>query len=493
MRTERRPRLGTWLATAVVVAALAIILIFLPRFEEGEVPTVAVAPANNSEMNRELATDLMVSLDGLSAARTDSMRLLDAAATAEPDFRFEVGSFKEQGQVGASVMLTDGRDRSIMWSRRFREPEGKGADLKQHLSYASAAVLACALEAFSARPEINQRTLKLFLTACASGEEVDDPRNIVQMFREVVKQAPRFAGGWKGLLTTESVIVATESYPESAATRPILRSHIAEARKLDPLMPEAFSAELNLIPGADIDGQMAVISRAIAAHPDDPGINSQLSYLLSLVGRAREATSYAKRAAELDPLSPTVMAAYVTMLGWTGQQEAARSVLDSAEKRWPGATSVIDARWRYHLRFGDPREALRLIDSGAVENYGLRTYLAARIDPTPMNIRRAVADAELQARTMPRAIGILIQTLGEFGRNDQAYARLLNGSAWDPTFVNQAIFRPGLRAFRRDVRMMQVAKKSGLADYWVKSGKWPDFCSEPDLPYDCRHEIAKLS
>lgn len=490
MQSRRQP--AGWMMVAALSTALALAALFYWQQWEGpQIPTVAVAPADNSAENRELARDLMVSLDGLSAARAGTMRLLASDESGEPDLRFEVGSITDQGEIGASVMLTDGRDQSIMWSRNLRLRGGKEADLKQQLSYTSAGVLACALEAISATPPIGQTTLKLFLTACASGAE--DPRNIVQMFRQVVKEAPRFPGGWKGLLATESVIVATETYPESRATAPLLRRHIAEARKLDPQMPEAFSAELFLIPGSDIDGQMELVSRAVALHPDNPGLNSQLSLLLSLVGRAKDAVAYAKRATELDPVSPDFLASYVTMLGWTGQREVALSVLGAAEKRWPGASSVLDARWRYHLRFGDPREALRLNQSGAVSASGLESYLAARIDPTQANIDRAVADAAAQAETTPRAIGVLIQTLAEFGREEEAYDRLLNGPRWDPTFVNQALFRPGLRNFRRDVRMMQVARKSGLVDYWMKSGKWPDFCSEPDLPYNCRQEAAKLT
>jgi hypothetical protein len=33
---------------------------------------------------------------------------------------------------------------------------------------------------------------------------------------------------------------------------------------------------------------------------------------------------------------------------------------------------------------------------------------------------------------------------------------------------------------------MPLAHRMGLVDYWIESGRWPDFCSEPDLPYDCR-------
>jgi hypothetical protein len=45
---------------------------------------------------------------------------------------------------------------------------------------------------------------------------------------------------------------------------------------------------------------------------------------------------------------------------------------------------------------------------------------------------------------------------------------------------------------RRDSRFMQLASHVGLADYRTKTGKWPDFCAEPGLPYDC-HAAAVAS
>jgi hypothetical protein len=32
-----------------------------------------------------------------------------------------------------------------------------------------------------------------------------------------------------------------------------------------------------------------------------------------------------------------------------------------------------------------------------------------------------------------------------------------------------------------------------LLSHWQKGGKWPDFCFEPDLAYDCKAEAAKLA
>jgi len=41
---------------------------------------------------------------------------------------------------------------------------------------------------------------------------------------------------------------------------------------------------------------------------------------------------------------------------------------------------------------------------------------------------------------------------------------------------------------------MAIMKKWGSQfDYWRKSGKWPDFCFDPKLPYDCKVEAAKLA
>lgn len=60
------------------------------------------------------------------------------------------------------------------------------------------------------------------------------------------------------------------------------------------------------------------------------------------------------------------------------------------------------------------------------------------------------------------------------------------------TITRKFLFRSSAARMRRDPRFMPLAAKIGLVDYWEKSGKWPDFCAEPGLPYDCR-EAAKAT
>jgi hypothetical protein len=53
-------------------------------------------------------------------------------------------------------------------------------------------------------------------------------------------------------------------------------------------------------------------------------------------------------------------------------------------------------------------------------------------------------------------------------------------------------YYPETKALRRDPRFWPLVARLGLTDYWRKSGHWPDFCSEPDLGYDCRKAAAAL-
>jgi hypothetical protein len=91
-------------------------------------------------------------------------------------------------------------------------------------------------------------------------------------------------------------------------------------------------------------------------------------------------------------------------------------------------------------------------------------------------------------------MGELIFTLGEFGRTDDLLKFLLaaKDESQFPYFV-EILFRPPQARLRADPRFMQVAAHLGLLDYWRRSGDWPDFCSEPGLPYDCKKEAAKLT
>jgi hypothetical protein len=55
------------------------------------------------------------------------------------------------------------------------------------------------------------------------------------------------------------------------------------------------------------------------------------------------------------------------------------------------------------------------------------------------------------------------------------------------------LFEPNLATMRQDKRIWRIFGAVGLAQYWLDSGQWPDFCSEEKLTYDCRVEAARVA
>jgi hypothetical protein len=78
-----------------------------------------------------------------------------------------------------------------------------------------------------------------------------------------------------------------------------------------------------------------------------------------------------------------------------------------------------------------------------------------------------------------------IRLLSRTGQVDEAYA-LFDASNSADRRANMFLFYPEMKAFRQDARFLPLTRRIGLYAYWQETGKWPDFCEEPDLPYDCR-------
>ena len=118
--------------------------------------------------------------------------------------------------------------------------------------------------------------------------------------------------------------------------------------------------------------------------------------------------------------------------------------------------------------------------------------IAARMEPSRANIERAAAET----RAMFARSGDFtsyVKYMGELGGEEEVYAAIAKFAKPLPQDNTYVYFTPGLKRFRADPRFMILARGVGLTDYWIKSGKWPDFCFEPGLPYDCKAEAGKVA
>jgi adenylate cyclase len=495
-RKSRRFVIIAGLAIAAALA-LAAIVSFNP-FGSGGADDIsaAVSPLDSSPESKALSNDLIAKLGAVSSQQGATLRLIDADSGSGADFLFQVGGSTEQGQPRASLLLLDGRRSAVLWSGQFERPAGGAADLRQEIGYTASQVLDCALDAYHSRQLASKLdALKSYLSGCAAVASTDsaDPEAETARFRQVVRAAPNFAAGWAQL-------ILAESEPSTPVQRRQLVADIAQARKLQPDLPEAYFAEMTLLPPEAYASALRLMDHALQENPASALLLGARSSLLFSVGRTSNAVADAKRAADLDPASPTVRNTYIYTLANSGRTEAAFDELRFAERFWPGSSDIAMTKYILNSRYGDPAEALAYVNSSAYDGdvQGARIYLEARMHPTPANVDRAIQLATKDFFAEPRsaakaqsAAGVL-QVLGIFGRRKELLDLALSLPPSDLYPIQEILFRPTVRILWLDPRSLVVAKRIGLLQYWANSGKWPDFCSQPGFPYDCKKEAAKL-
>ena len=495
-KRARAAKAFTWNRKSIsALAILALVIAAAGWFLTGRSaapPTVSVAAADTSTISQALARNLLVKLGVLQASNAHSIKIIEAGGKGA-DLNFKINGSREGDKVRASIALVSSADGAILWSQHYDQPNSTQSDLEAQIAYSAARVLGCAAEEASGdHGRLSDTGRRTYLNACATLAEIGwDKRSVLPLFRRVLEESPKFRPAWAKLLVAETDVMSfliTGRQPFEKM-RNQLREDVIAARKVDPDMAEATLAELELEGRNSVARVITIADKAKAQDPDNPIVLNARSLSLQTVGRMGEAISDAQRAAELDPLSPAHRNAYILALAYGGQIARARDELEEAKKLWPGARTVADAEQSLEVRFGDYVKAVR-----TGENYGpgSETYIKARGDPSDTNVAAFLDAMRPRPDGGARAI-FTLQALGEMGRVDDFFEYAEEVGAHKVIgFDSYALFRPWIAPARRDPRFIRLAKGIGLVDYWQTSGKWPDFCREPDLPYDGKAEAAKL-
>ena len=86
----------------------------------------------------------------------------------------------------------------------------------------------------------------------------------------------------------------------------------------------------------------------------------------------------------------------------------------------------------------------------------------------------------------------VFQLLAAAGQDDSAFdlarERISLGEVW----YRELLLMPAFGAGRRDPRVMELFEATGQLDYWLQTGKWADFCTDPELPYDCEEAALQF-
>lgn len=495
LKTPMRPRLRlwSWLAAAIAVV-LAIGFGAWRYFGAASPPVVEIAAADQSARSQAAADDLQVKLGSLSQLGQGKLLLASSDGIGRrSDLILRAADIGGDDQPRGNLMLLEGGNNSVLWTREFGAGLSQRADLRQQMALTAGRVLGCTSEARD-QGRLRRDLLKQFLDACASlaDIQVDDYDRPAVQLRTVVQQDPDFKPAWRRLLLVDSELIdLAASATDGEAARQQLKRDLAQVKAKFPDVPEIAIGELRNIPYIDFARRIQLLEAAANRAPDSAPLASELSSELASVGQSRASIAAAHRAAELDPLSPRMVANYIMALAYGGLVDSAREELGKAEKIWADTGALRDTQAAFFARFGDPLAALKLDPTG----YNTAFYLEARADPSATRIAKFKAGVD---EFRPKAVSAnqvawAIQGLAEFGLVDDVYYWLGRLSPEDGAKASGILFRPALAPVRRDPRFIPLASRIGLVRYWRASGNWPDFCNRPGIAYDCKAEAAKLS
>jgi tetratricopeptide (TPR) repeat protein len=479
----------------VAAAAVAAVLFWRPWAQSREIAiAVAASPASSDPAAAtDYANLVAADMAAFLPTRFDGARVIapaDAAGVTS-GYRMLISVSRHGKAADSSATLSDSDGRTILWSKSWNIADASAVDLKQQVSLSASRAAVCLIDAKGGEKRLSQPALGLYVSGCVGVGDADwSDAELLAIFERIVRLAPDFPPGWAYLAVGRAVYAAAQGPADKAAEKRA-REAIATARKLNPNSGLAYMSESLLVPD-DYLGELKLLNKGAEVDPDNALLQSFRADALRNVGRMADSVQAAKRAVEIDPLSPFTRGNYISALTYAGEFSRAKDDIAEARKKWPNDPAIDSAEFSFQYRYGDPKAAAilmpRALEFSDERLVPFRRIIAARLDPSPAKIDEAIQGWAQQDDRRGRNQYLL--ALGLFGRVDEAYRLLMDPESQASVDPN-ILFRPELAKVRADRRFMPVAARLGLVRYWRESGRWPDFCANERLAYDCRTEAAK--
>jgi Tfp pilus assembly protein PilF len=269
-------------------------------------------------------------------------------------------------------------------------------------------------------------------------------------------------------------------------TRAGARRSLDIAERLDPRVGEQWLGRAMLVEDARaIELSEKYLRQGLAVEPNSSHLNGFLSAYLANTGNGREAEVYALRAVELDPAKLALTSNAARIMVQNGKLREALDLLNAAELRHPHEPDFVWTRIRLLMFGGAPAQARALLDNeaelpgwmDAAKVVELRRIASAIENPESPDAKALAR--ELIARKTDDPASTIVP-LAAIGRSDAAIDMGMTEAVDVGLF-----FFPGAESALRHPRFPEVARYHGLWAYWKATGRWPDICRDPTLPWQC--------
>lgn len=466
-RSAARPRRIAVIALALLAlaaAAIGLVLRRSPPIAAGEVAIAAFTATKGDEAAalgyadsfRQRLTDT-----GISNAREGS------AAAARSEFVLDGAVTREEGGPRLVVHLFDRRSGATLWSWKGAPTEGAAWEAN-----VAAFALNCALDRRD--PARGPGLLSRYLYGCAAFLTQNGDASMYDAASQAAKIAPDDprALGFLAVAAAAESYIGTTSAAESRRFADESGAVSARALAIDKTNGDAIFAQCFAIPERDYARLEKCLRAAVDVDPEGWSLGRYAQFLID-VGRAGEALDLDRRANEKRLMFITRTASLLASEG------DLRAGLRYLQRIRPFDPPRADSFALYlEAIYGDVDDAERQIKAHPdVRNAACVTLV--------IRARRNEKIGRGEAREQCGGGGPVVRVLTLSGDLDGAFAEIEDNLRTSPQ-ENPSLFDSVLNPLRVDPRFWRIAGRLGLVDYWLDSGRWPDFCAQSTPPVDCR-------
>ena len=318
----------------------------------------------------------------------------------------------------------------------------------------------------------------------------------IKLFGQAVKIDPDYADGWGALASSYRHALDGYGRGERQSYPSMVHSAADRALALDPGQPDALIAVAAVYPEyGNWFSQERDLRALVGRFPKHWYANARTGILLQQVGRFEDALAFTGKVPQLDLQLAPAWAGLIRTLTDARRFHQADAAYDDAMAHiaphpavWlTRLSSLLESR-----RYGEAASFVRdtrsfpeeLPDQMAQAYGAMAAALATNDKPAISQSVAYVAGATKNRNYIPRGAPLLAM-LGATDEALDAYTVYLFGGE----FNNQAfpvpgpldlrdtssIFRPSLIRLRGDPRHAELLRRSGLEEYWRRSGSQPDF------------------
>jgi tetratricopeptide (TPR) repeat protein len=284
-------------------------------------------------------------------------------------------------------------------------------------------------------------------------------------YERAVKRDPDYAQAWAALAmarfwvadSAESVAAISKGFDEAM-------SYAEKSLVLDPDLADGYTARgfLRTATRTDWEGSRLDFDRALNLNPGAAELHRLYAQtVLAMMGRLPEAVEEARRATEIDPLSPRAWSTLGHMYYSSGQLEAARTALEKSLQIAPEQSSTAGHLAAVHLLRNKPAEALEAAERSTSEVFKLNGKAMALHDLGRAEEAQRLL-GELIARHGHDGAFQIAVVYAWFGQLDKAFEWLDRAYVQRDGGLRAVTFNPMLRGLRGDPRYAALLAKMNL-------------------------------